>query len=183
MRVAIRAPRAKDQTEYLAAVHRSRRLHRPWVYPPSSPRLFRAYLARSRQHTHKSYVAFLWPSGAMVGVVSLSEIVRGPFRSAYLGYYGFAPHNARGYMTAAVGLVLAKAFRMLKLHRLEANIQPSNRPSVALVRRLGFKREGYSPRYLKVGGRWRDHERWAILKEEWMRARPRRLSSNAPTSP
>jgi ribosomal-protein-alanine N-acetyltransferase len=58
------------------------------------------------------------------------------------------------------------------LHRLEANIQPGNRASLRLVRRLGFKREGYSRRYLKIRGRWCDHERWAILAEEWRRSRP-----------
>jgi ribosomal-protein-alanine N-acetyltransferase len=59
--------------------------------------------------------------------------------------------------------VVRDAFRRLGLHRLEANIQPGNRASIRLARRLGFRREGYSPRYLKIQGRWRDHERWALL--------------------
>ena len=69
-------------------------------------------------------------------------------------------------MTEALGLVLDYAFRQLRLHRLEANIQPENAASIALVERLGFHREGYSPRYLKLGGRWRDHQRWAIVAED-----------------
>ncbi len=55
----------------------------------------------------------------------------------------------------------------MRLHRVEANIQPGNAPSIALVKRLGFELEGMSPRYLKIGGRWRDHERYALRAETW----------------
>jgi len=72
-------------------------------------------------------------------------------------------------MTEAIALMLRHAFVDLKLHRLEANIQPGNVPSIALVKRGGFVKEGYSRRYLKICGRWRDHERWAILVEDWRR--------------
>jgi [ribosomal protein S5]-alanine N-acetyltransferase len=113
-------------------------------------------------------------TGEMVGVVNLSEVVRGCFQSAYLGYYAFSPHAGRGYMTEGLGLVVTKAFRELKLHRLEANIQPSNGASIDLARRLGFRKEGFSPRYLKVLGRWKDHERWTILAEDWRAGRRRR---------
>ncbi|MEP6742684.1 MAG: GNAT family protein [bacterium] len=64
-------------------------------------------------------------------------------------------------------LMLQYAFKKLKLHRVEANIQPANAASIALVKRAGFSREGFSRRYLKVCGRWRDHERWAIVVEDW----------------
>jgi ribosomal-protein-alanine N-acetyltransferase len=77
-------------------------------------------------------------------------------------------------MTEGVALAVAYAFGTLGLHRVEANIRPENAPSRALVQRLGFRQEGYSPRYLKIGGRWRDHERWAMLREDWrMPARTR----------
>jgi ribosomal-protein-alanine N-acetyltransferase len=73
-------------------------------------------------------------------------------------------------MAEGLALVLRQTFGPLKLHRLEANIQPGNDASKRLVERAGFEYEGYSPRYLKIGGRWRDHERWAITRERW---RPR----------
>lgn len=72
-------------------------------------------------------------------------------------------------MSEGLRLVLRHAFGPLGLHRLEANIQPKNRSSIRLVRRAGFRREGFSPRYLRVLGRWRDHERWAITVEAFRR--------------
>jgi ribosomal-protein-alanine N-acetyltransferase len=99
----------------------------------------------------------------------LNEIVRGPAQSAYLGYWIGAPYAKQGYLTEALPLALSHAFHALGLHRVEANIMPTNRPSLALVKRAGFRREGYSPRYLKIAGRWRDHERWALLAEDWQR--------------
>ena len=100
-------------------------------------------------------------------MININEIVRGVFCSGYLGYYAFVPHDGRGYMRTGLAAVLRLAFRSYGLHRLEANIQPGNGRSIALVQGLGFEREGYSPRYLKIGGRWRDHERWAITSESW----------------
>ena len=102
-----------------------------------------------------------------MGVVNLMEIVANPFyQGAYLGYHGMAALAGRGLMTEAVRLASAHAFGALGLHRLEANIQPGNTRSIALVRRLGFRLEGFSPRYLRVDGEWRDHERWALLADE-----------------
>ena len=74
-------------------------------------------------------------------------------------------------MRAGLVLVLEQAFGRLRLHRIEASIQHANRRSIALVRSLGFRREGVVRGYLKIGGRWQDHERWALLAEEWQRER------------
>lgn len=98
-----------------------------------------------------------------MGVINISNMVGGLFRSGYLGYYAFTGHERQGYMREGLQGVIRHAFRRLKLHRLEANIQPDNLASIALVASCGFAKEGYSPRYLKIGGRWRDHERWAVL--------------------
>lgn len=157
---------AEHQSAFLAAVRRSAALHRPWVKPPSTPAAFHAYLAKYVGFRAMSFFA-LTGADQLVGVINVSEIVRGSLQSAYLGYYAFAPHHAQGHMTVALAAVVSRMFRTHRLHRLEANIQPGNRPSIALVKRLGFRNEGLSPRYLKIGGRWRDHQRWAIIKEEW----------------
>jgi len=169
MRVMVRPLQASDQRDFVDAVRRSRKLHRPWTYPPSTARMFQAYVARGGEDKNRIFAARLRTTDALAGIVTLSEIVRGVFESAYLGYYGFEPHAGKGLMSEAVRLVVDHGFRKLKLHRLEANIQPANTDSIALVKRLGFKREGYSPRYLKIGGRWQDHERWAVLREDWKR--------------
>ena len=100
-------------------------------------------------------------------MINLSHIVRGPLQSVYLGYYGFLPYARSGLMYEGMLLVLRHAFRKLKLHRVEANIQPNNHASIALARKCGFVREGFSRRYLKIAGRWRDHERWALLAEDF----------------
>lgn len=152
-----------DQAEFLAAARRSRALHHPWVTPPVGPATFQALAARSQGPANLGYLVRHGRTGALVGFINVSNIVRGFFQSAYLGYYAFAGHERQGLMRAGLRLAVRLAFTELKLHRLEANIQPGNVASIALVRSCGFAKEGYSPRYLKIRGRWRDHERWAIL--------------------
>lgn len=162
-RVYVRSPIASDETAFLVAVRRSQRLHRPWVAAPSTPAAFREYLEQATLPASHAFVVCRRDTDEMVGVVNITNIVRGPFRSGYLGYYVFAGHERRGFMREGVRAVVGVAFRVLKLHRLESNVQPGNAASLALLAACGFSREGYSPRYLKLGGRWRDHERWAIL--------------------
>jgi len=170
MQIRLEQPSTRCARDFVAAVRRSRALHRGLVTPPGTPDAFRAYVARCRKPSQIGQLVYL-PDGDLVGVVNVNEIVRGAFRSGYLGYYAFAPHAGRGYMTEALRLVVATAFRKHRLHRLEANIQPENTRSIALVQRLGFRLEGLSPRYLKIAGRWRDHERWAVKIEDWRRGR------------
>lgn len=171
-RVHLRRVRATDREEFVAATKRSLRLHRPWIYAPLTAREFDGYLARFKRGESLGLVLCENEGGALAGVFNLSQIVRHSFQSCYLGYYAFVPFMRRGLMTEGLELVLRVAFLHEKLHRVEANIQRGNEPSLALVRRAGFRMEGFSQRYLKIGGRWRDHERWAITIEEW-RARRR----------
>ena len=162
-RIYLRRVALTDQREFLAAVRLSRTLHRRWAYAPSTPQHFRAYLKRMRQPENRGFLVCERETDALVGVINLSNIVLGLFRSAYLGYYAFAGCERQGLMREGLRTVVGHAFKSMKLHRLEANIQPGNAASIALVRSCGFSREGFSPRYLKIGGRWRDHERWAIV--------------------
>jgi [ribosomal protein S5]-alanine N-acetyltransferase len=162
-----------DRPGFLAAMNESRRLHASWLIPPRTVAEFDRLLARAQGETCQSLLARRIEDEAIVGFFNLSEIVRGPFQNAYLGYGASARHAGRGYMSEALKLVLATAFGELGLHRIEANIQPANTASLALVRRNGFVREGLSERYLKVSGRWRDHERWAIRAEQWRERRIR----------
>jgi [ribosomal protein S5]-alanine N-acetyltransferase len=182
--VYLRRPLQRDAAPFLTAVRSSVKLHGRWVQPPSTPSRFASYVRRFsgpdsrdlQRATHLGLLVYRRQDDALVGVFNFSEIVRGAFRSAYLGYYGFAEHLGRGYMSDGLALALRVGFRSLLLHRVEANVQPANTPSITLVRRGGFTREGYSRRYIKIAGRWRDHERWALLVEDW---RPRRGRAKA----
>jgi ribosomal-protein-alanine N-acetyltransferase len=170
--VTLERPGRRHEAEFLGLVRTSRALHHPWVNPPGTKAGFRSLLTRARRTTCEAFFVRLDATGELAGAVFITEIVRGVFRSGYLSYYGFAPTARRGAVTAGVRAVARAAFRDLGLHRLEANIQPGNRDSIRLVRRLGFRREGFSPRYLKLRGRWRDHERWALLAEDFRPGRP-----------
>lgn len=144
----------------------SRTFHRPWAHPPQDAAGFRELLARAAQEDCETYLVRRLDDAALVGVFVLSQIFRKAFQNACLGYYGSVTLAGQGYMAEGLELVLDEAFGPLGLHRVEANVQPGNEASLALARRAGFRREGFSPRYLKIGGRWRDHERHAILAED-----------------
>jgi ribosomal-protein-alanine N-acetyltransferase len=175
-RVHLRPPERSDQKSFIAAARASRRLHAGWVQAPETPASFLTYVDRfSGTGISARHVGLLVVNNAddaLAGVFNFSEIVRGAFNSAFVGYYAFAPFAGRGYMSEAFTLALDFAFRDLKLHRVEANVQPHNRRSLALAERLGFEREGYSRRYVKIAGRWRDHVRFAMLAEDWRLRRP-----------
>jgi ribosomal-protein-alanine N-acetyltransferase len=166
--VRIRPPGRADEGEFLERVRASRTLHGEWSSLPDTPEGFAEMLVGASAPTEVVYLVVRAEDGAIVGIARISQIFLGNFRSAYLGYSAFAPFDGRGYMTEGLRLVLLEAFGPIGLHRVEANVQPENERSIALVERLGFRREGFSPRYLKIAGRWRDHVRYAILAEEFL---------------
>jgi ribosomal-protein-alanine N-acetyltransferase len=165
--VALRPPAAEDRDAFIAAMKASAELHRPWLTPPVTAPEFDAWITRSGRADFDASLAVRSEDGAIVGYFNISQIIRGPLQSAFLGYGGVAEWSGAGYMTAALRLVLERAFSDLALHRVEANIQPGNAASIGLVERCGFVREGFSERYLKIGGHWRDHARFAIRAEQW----------------
>lgn len=99
----------------------------------------------------------------IIGMVGLNEIVFGAFQSCFLAYNLSGANVRRGYATEAVKELLRVAFEELGLHRVEANIMPRNLPSLGLVEKLGFVREGLSREYLKINGAWEDHVHMVLL--------------------
>lgn len=166
MSISVSPVQPEDEEHFLEAAIRSRSLFEAWVDPPSNPERFAEHLFKYSTDNNFSYIARN-SEHQLIGCVNINAIIRGAFQSAFLGYYAFLPYSGQGLMQQAVALVISEAFGPLQLHRLEANIQPDNAASIALVRSLGFRLEGHSVRYLKIAGVWQDHERYAITNEEW----------------
>ncbi|MEU8461553.1 GNAT family N-acetyltransferase [Streptomyces sp. NPDC029003] len=161
-RVELHPLTAADQDEFCTLVRASAALHRPWMRLPETAEEFRAWMRRFEDGTNLGFLIRVRETGAAAGTVHINSIIRGRYQGASLGYAAFAPSAGAGYMTEGLTATLHHAFTDLRLHRLEAGIQPANHASLALVRRLGFHYEGISPAYLYIDGAWRDHERWAL---------------------
>jgi ribosomal-protein-alanine N-acetyltransferase len=165
-RVYLRVLDRADREEFLALARESRELHRPWTYPPERADQFDDLFARSRRDDFACLLACAAEDDSIAGVFTISQIVRGAFQSAYLGYYASAKHAGQGLMREALEQVLDHAFGPLALHRLEANIQPGNAPSIAHESGSGYRMEGGSPRSLRIRGQSGDHVRYAITADE-----------------
>ncbi len=103
----------------------------------------------------------------LVGHVNLSNVVRGAWENCTIGYFLDKAHNGKGLATEAVGLAVQFAFTTAGLHRIQGAVMPRNAASVRVLEKNGFRREGFSPRYLRIGGRWEDHFLYAVTSEEW----------------
>jgi ribosomal-protein-alanine N-acetyltransferase len=164
--VSIHPLTGSDLEELHAAAITSRALHEPWYSAPQTMQAWQDFIGRRQGPSDLGFVVRRTSDAALVGFIDITNIVRGVFQSGYLSYFAVSGYQGQGFMSSGLKLLVGYAFTELGLHRLEANISPENSKSIALVKRAGFNREGYSPRYLKLGGQWRDHERWAILAEE-----------------
>jgi [ribosomal protein S5]-alanine N-acetyltransferase len=166
-RVYLRHPRKSDMDEFTRLVLVSRRFLHPWVTPATTPEAYARYLQFSRRKSMCACLVCRSEDSGIIGVCSLSQIFLGNVPYAFLGYWIGAKFSRQGYMTEALNLLLSYAFETLRLHRIQADIQPENVHSKALAARIGFRIVGFFPRYVKVAGRWKDHERWAIGRKEW----------------
>jgi ribosomal-protein-alanine N-acetyltransferase len=162
-RVYMRGVQSNDRAEFLKLMRLSQHLHHPWIAPPITDSTFSGYLARTQHEDHEGLLICNKHDDTIAGVININNIIRGSFLSASLGYYAGAPYAGQGLMREGLALVKSYAFFTLGLHRLEANIQTGNQPSIALVRQCGFEREGVSANFLFINGQWRDHERWTAI--------------------
>lgn len=163
----LRPPTFEDFAEFTRASESSRKFHRGLVSPPVDRTGFDELLNRNETPENEFFLVCRAEDDAIAGAINLSQIFRSSFQNAYLGYYLFENFTGNGLMTEAVALILRRSFKTLKLHRVEANVQPENSASIKVLEKNNFAKEGFSPKYLKIGGRWRDHERWAIIVENW----------------
>ena len=166
MNLRIREPVLADANQFIKTMQNSVSFHSPWTIAPKTFEEFEKYITRCQQPNQKGFLVES-AEGEIAGVFNISEIVLGCFQSGYLGYYATIDYIGKGVMNAALKLVLKNAFEEMKLHRIEANIQPENERSIRLIQTNGFRKEGFSPRYLKIEGKWCDHERWAMTHEDW----------------
>lgn len=173
--IYLRHPRTADRDEYLRVVAQSRKHLEPWWSTSpgrddeewASPELFERVLATSRVESSLRYLIFEKPTEALLGTVSISNIMRGPVQSCTFGYWIGAAHSRKGYTTAAVEIAVHFVFNAAKLHRCEAHIIPENTASIRLITSLGFRHEGLATKYLRINYAWRDHIRFGMTVEDY----------------
>ena len=172
-RVLLRPPREADRAALIQVAQRSEAWLRPWSpLPPDGEEAYGAVffdrvMAGASTETARRFLVVRRADEAVAGLVAITQISRGVFQSCCVGYWMGEAFANQGLMTEALRLSLGVIFDELALHRVEANIMPNNLPSLRLVQRLGFRREGLSRRYLRIAGVWEDHERWAMTVEDW----------------
>jgi ribosomal-protein-alanine N-acetyltransferase len=177
-RVELRPLKGADFGAWRDVRVRSRDWLEPWepMPDPASPdpvedqEAFRARCgAWERQRHFDSAYGFgmFLRDGTFIGEVSLGSVQRGPFQSAFVGYWVDAEHAGQGFVPEGVAVILRYGFEEIGLHRIEAAIVPRNSASRRVVEKLGMREEGIAERFLQIRGTWEDHVRYAMTLEEW----------------
>jgi [ribosomal protein S5]-alanine N-acetyltransferase len=172
--VCLRTPQMGDFPAWTSLREHSRDFLTPWE--PSWPmddltrgafrRRIRRYNQDIRDDVAYPYFIFRSAHNTLAGGLTLSNVRRGVTQSGSLGYWVGAPHARQGVMFAAVAAFLPFAFEHLRLHRLEAACLPTNAASIRLLEKVGFTREGFARRYLRINGFWQDHFLYAMLHDD-----------------
>lgn len=170
----LRYAREDDGEAFIEMLSRSREHLAPWMprtaggtEPGFASRFKRLLRPECDDGTRLRLLACARDDGRMVGVVSLGGIAPWPSLDCHTGYWLAAGEPGKGLMRDAVAALVDHAFEDRGLHRVAANILPANRRSIALVRALGFTREGLLRGLIEIDGLWRDHECWSMLTEDW----------------
>ncbi|HEY7438489.1 MAG TPA: GNAT family protein [Acidimicrobiia bacterium] len=182
-RVQLRALRVGDFDAWREVRQRNRGWLEPWeplaepgaADPATSREAFRGRCGaweRQRQFDAAyGFGLFVCEGKQFAGEVSLGSVQRGPFQSAYIGYWIDGAEAGKNYVPEGVALVIRFAFEQLGLHRLEAAIVPRNQPSRRVAEKLGLREEGIAVQFLQINGVYEDHLRYAITQEEWAERR------------
>ena len=165
---------AADYSAWARLREQSRAFLAPWEPTWLSDDLTRAAFRRRLRRQAEdiaadesfAFLIFDSTSDELLGGLTLGGVRRGVAQAATLGYWMGAPHAGKGRMTRAVAAVVRFGFDTLRLHRVEAACIPDNAPSIALLERNGFRREGFARAYLKINDAWRDHILLALLEGE-----------------
>ncbi|MCH8155510.1 MAG: GNAT family N-acetyltransferase [Proteobacteria bacterium] len=172
-RVYLRFPVQRDWRNWAALRAESRDFLAPWeptwAYDALTRGAFRRrlkmYKAEMRQGVTYSFLILRRVDDVLLGGITLSNLRRGVAQSATLGYWIGSPHGNQGYMTDSLAAILEFAFSRIGLHRVEAACLPANEASRRLLLRSGFREEGYAREFLRISGRWQDHQLFAILRD------------------
>ena len=173
-RVYLRYPTMQDYAAWAELRALSRQHLSPWepqwardeLTRSSFRRRLRAAQREARDDLGYSYLIFAEAPLRLVGGLNLSNIRRGIAQTASIGYWIGAPYAGRGLMTDAVRSVAPFAFSTLRLHRLEAACLPTNAASMRVLEKAGFHLEGRARQYLKIDGRWQDHNLYALVHDD-----------------
>ncbi|WP_309105869.1 GNAT family protein [Arthrobacter sp.] len=190
--LVLRPIRYRDRKEWTEVRSRNRDWLAPWEASnpiaggqlPSYRQMVRSLNIQTAQGTALPFLITEWTPGVrepvIIGQLTVSSIVWGSAMMATLGYWVDRSHAGRGIAPTAVAMATDHCFGTLGLHRMEINIKPDNGPSLRVVEKLGFRDEGYRPRFLHINGEWADHRSFALTTEEvpegilnrWLQNRP-----------